>query len=527
MGQVASFRASVRRVLVPVCVASRQGRPVTGLGLRDFAIFVDGRRVTVRSVDWISAASAGGGPRAAAGGPLPPPPGVISNAQHPAPVSWVVLLVDFQNTRLDDMMWMREGVLRFLRRDLRPGQPVAIYGLSNGLLLLQPFTYQQRRLIAAAEQWIRPSLNWNLAFPLPLAPDISKVSAGAGGINVHAARSRNAWTENQRVARQSGVFTTQGALRQLAIRLAPLPGRKVVIWAGDGPPPLWLPAPGEDGRNLALPEPDGAWQSRAGTYELLNEADVELFPLDPRGIALKMFDAGGKARKLGNRPVAGTRHQMLAWTSMQSAAQATGGTVLAGNNKIWQLLGQAQQEWSNYYLLSFRPPPDAPGKVRYHRIRVRVDRPGVTVSARRGYITQAPQVLAADHPRPGFAMAVTSPVNLTGIPMRVQWGSWRRQGKWRLRVYRLDISVGGAGCRRQTPCRLKAGVVVSDARGELIGQRGYLVQLNAGADPAAQIGLKGDVRIHAGRPYIVRFMVRSRPSGGFGALVLPLDPPKR
>ncbi|MGH9507700.1 MAG: VWA domain-containing protein, partial [Terriglobales bacterium] len=438
LGQTASFHTSVSRVLVPVTVTSHQGRAITGLGVRDFQIFVDGRRVPVRSVDWISAAAAGStATEAAAGRPSssaagrPSSPGIFANARRPAPVSWVVLLVDFQNTQLDDMKWMREGVLRFLRHDLRAGQPVALYGVSKGLLLLQPFTYNRQRLIAAAERWIRPSLNWNLALPLPLAPDISKVSGGPGGINVRFARSRSAWEGNRSAARQSGVFTTAGALRQLAIRLAPLPGRKVVIWAGDGPPPLWLPQSGEIGQNLAPPVPDGAWRSRADTYELLNEADVELFPLDPRGIVLGMFDTSGRSRSPGTSPVTETEQQMSGWVSMEAAAQATGGRALVGNNLIWQLLEQAQREWSNYYLLSFQPPPDPPGKVRYHRIRVRVDRRGVTVSARGGYITRAPQVLAAEHPRPGFDMAAASPVSLPGIPLRVHWAPWRRQGKWR------------------------------------------------------------------------------------------------
>ncbi|MGH9507307.1 MAG: hypothetical protein ACRD13_10320, partial [Terriglobales bacterium] len=114
LGQTASFHTSVSRVLVPVTVTSHQGRAITGLGPRDFQIFVDGRRVPVRSVDWISAASAGSRAAESAAGRSSSSaagrsssPGIFANARRPAPVSWVVLLVDFQNTQLDDMKWMR------------------------------------------------------------------------------------------------------------------------------------------------------------------------------------------------------------------------------------------------------------------------------------------------------------------------------------------------------------------------------------------------------------------------------------
>lgn len=521
LGQTPSFRAVVRRVLVPVYVTGRKGQSVTGLTRRDFHIFVDGKPVRVRSLDWIQGAATG-----RVSGPGRPAPGVFANAPHAAAASWVALLIDFQNTSTDGMLWMREGVLRFLRRGLQPGSPVAIFGASRGLLLLQPFTRSRARLLAAAERWIRPRLDWNLAFSLPLAPVPSDAGERPGALPLQ--RPRTAWSEAEIAARQVGRFPTDAALRELAAQLAPLPGRKVVIWAGDGPPLRWRPARGLGDRNLAV-VPDGEWEDRAGTYQLLNEANVELFPLDPRGIAVEMPDTNGPARKpSANRPLPrGGREQALGWPAMEQAARATGGTALAGNNDLWQLLRRAQQDWRNYYLLSFQPPADPPRQVRYHHIRVRVDRPGLTVRARRGYMTQAPQVLAAKHPRPGFATAATSPANLSGIPLRVRWGPWRRLGKWRTRQYWLDISVGGAGCHHDAPCRLRAGVVVFNARGGIIGQRGYLVKLRAGTNPAAQIRLEGRLRVQHGHAYIARFMVASRPADRFGALVLALDPPAR
>ena len=541
---IPSFRTAVRRVLVPVTVLNGKGQVVQGLRRKDFELFVDGRRVRIRSLDWIHAAR---GRTETAGRPgtrnAHEPPGVFTNRSHRTPPSWVVLLIDFQNTPLDDMMWMRAGVLRFLRRDLRPGQPMAIFGVSDGLLMLQPFTYNRRRLLMAAGQWIRPRLDYNLAFS---PPRIAAVGASPSGA---PRRENTAWGDINAMDRGAGISTTDGVLRQLASILAPLPGRKVVIWAGDGAPLAWNPAWSSSSPSellQALPEANGdSWRENAGTYQLLNEADVELFPLDPRGVWLAMpaaYRAGLPGRRQpvmlntpglastgggqGNNPVR-SGGQMLSWSAMQDAAHKTGGKALIGNNFLWQSLGQAQREWSHYYLLSFQPPRDPRGEVRYHHIRVAVDRPGLSVQARQGYITRAPQVLRVEHPRPGFEMGAASMADLSGIPLQVHLGGWWVQGKQRFRGYRFSVPLGGAGCRHESPCRLIAGVVVSGPRGRVVGQRGYLVKLRRGLRASGRIGLRGRITVRRRPVYLVRFMVRAMPSGRFGEVVIAVHPPKR
>ncbi len=520
--RIPSFRTAVRRVLVPVTVLNGKGQVVRGLRRKDFELLVDGRRVRIRSVDWIHAARSAAGARVNGHAS-----GVFTNRAHRTPPSWVVLLIDFQNTPLGDMMWMRAGVLRFLRRDLRPGQPVAIFGVSDGLLMLQPFTYNRRRLLMAAGQWIRPRLDYNLAFS---PPRISAVGASPSGV---PRRQNTAWGDIDAMDRGAGISTTDGVLRQLAATLAPLPGRKVVIWAGDGAPSAWDRAWSSSSPSellQPLPEANGdSWRENAGTCQLLNEANVELFPLDPRGIALS-------AARLPHRNTSSSRSatpavagggQMLSWSAMRNAAHKTGGMALIGDNFLWQSLGQAQREWSNYYLLSFQPPRDPRGEVRYHHIRVAVDRPGLSVQARQGYITRAPQVLRVEHPRPGFETGAASMADVSGIPLQVHLGGWWVQGKQRFRRYRFSVPLGGASCRHGSPCQLIAGVVVSGPRGRVVGQRGYLVKLRRALRASGRIGLRGRITVRHRPVYLVRFMVRAVPSGRFGEVVIAVHPPKR
>lgn len=527
-----SFRTSVRRVLVPVTVLNGKGQVVRGLHRKDFELFVDGRRVRIRSLDWIHVAPGKyGAPGKAGARANHQPPGTFTNRPHRTPPSWVVLLLDFQNTTLDDMMLMRVGVMRFLRHDLKPGQPVAIFGSSDGLLMLQPFTYNRQRLLAAAGRWIRPRLDYNLEFSPPQA-------ALAGyGLSRVPRHENTAWGGLDAVDRGAGLSTTDGVLRQLASILAPLPGRKVVVWAGDGPPLGWDPAwsPSSPGGLLhALPAANAdLWRENASAYQLLNEANVELFPLDPRGIWLSIPSVFQPPAAIGTladstkKPVTSSGNQMLSWVAMLDAARKTGGEALIGNNFLWQSLGQAQREWSHYYLLSFQPARDPRGEVRYHRIRVRVDRPGFSVQARQGYVTRAPQVLRTEHPRPSFAMGAASMADIAGIPLQVHLGGWWVQGKHRFRSYRFSVPLTSVGCREGSPCRLIAGVVVSDERGNIVGQRGYLVNLRPGFRTPGSIELRGRITVRRRPVYLARFMVRAMPSGRFGEVVIAVHPPKR
>ena len=88
-------------------------------------------------------------------------------------------------------------------------------------------------------------------------------------------------------------------------------------------------------------------------------------------------------------------------------------------NDLGRGLGRIGRESQTYYLLGFQPRRDgAPGAFR--RVEVRVNRPGVQVRARRGYVVSGTADDAKGGPRESEALtrAADSPYDLSGIPLR-------------------------------------------------------------------------------------------------------------
>lgn len=121
-----------------------------------------------------------------------------------------------------------------------------------------------------------------------------------------------------------------------------------------------------------------------------NRSNVSFYPIDPRGLAV--FDTPIDAVSPG--PL-GTTNQAFSATgeigqlrarldALRNLASATDGTMTETND-LTGGLKKIAQDLSEYYLLGYR---STNGKLdgKFRRITVRVNRPGVAVRARRGYL---------------------------------------------------------------------------------------------------------------------------------------------
>ena len=136
------------------------------------------------------------------------------------------------------------------------------------------------------------------------------------------------------------------------------------------------------------------------TRDLIRSAtrsNVSIYGIDPRGLSgMSDFDielnglpAGGgdglsdqQLRSLGPR---GLQNELrLQHNSLLTLAEETGGFAVINTNSFESTFNRIVEENSSYYVLAYYPPnPKRDGK--FHNIRVRVNRPGLTVRARRGY----------------------------------------------------------------------------------------------------------------------------------------------
>ncbi|MGA7783186.1 MAG: VWA domain-containing protein, partial [Candidatus Acidiferrales bacterium] len=129
-----AIRVQSDLVEVPTVVRDGQGKPVGNLKKGDFLLFDNGAPQTISTFTVL------GGP----GGPLP-----LVNAPNSAPTQarYVALFFDDVNTTLPNLVFAREGAIKFIGKGLDPGERVGIFTVSAVLTL--DFTDDVQKLLEA------------------------------------------------------------------------------------------------------------------------------------------------------------------------------------------------------------------------------------------------------------------------------------------------------------------------------------------------------------------------------------------
>jgi VWFA-related protein len=153
-GDQPTFRTGTRLATFDAVVTDAKGRHVTDLTPADFEVVERGKRQTVRQVAYVHAVRPDGAPTAAAGADapavaMPSAPGLPSPEQTGRVMAIVVddLRMSFRST-----VDVRTMLNRYVDRQLRPGDLVAIIRTAGGAGALQQFTTDRRLLKAAAER---------------------------------------------------------------------------------------------------------------------------------------------------------------------------------------------------------------------------------------------------------------------------------------------------------------------------------------------------------------------------------------
>jgi VWFA-related protein len=176
--QPAIFQSGTRLVEVEVVVRAKDG-PVKGLTKEDFKVLDQGKP---QRIDVFRA-----GPAAEATPRAPLAPGVVSNRvdrKGEALPSATAVLFDQLNVRLDFKGYERQQVLNFMR-SLNAQDRVAIYSLGKNLHVLQDFTDDPQRLLAAVTKLdqgrdLMPANIEDALFDLPVDMEGSIVPLNSG-----------------------------------------------------------------------------------------------------------------------------------------------------------------------------------------------------------------------------------------------------------------------------------------------------------------------------------------------------------
>jgi VWFA-related protein len=171
------------------------------------------------------------------------------------------------------------------------------------------------------------------------------------------------------------------ALNGIADYAAKIPGRKLLIWLSPGWPLLSGP-----GVELGSKDQQGLFRTIVAVSAKIREAGITLYSIDPLGLA----DAAGPRVTYYQEFLKGISKpsQVQAGDlALQVLAVQSGGKALNSSNDIVRQIESCIADTGTWYTVSFDSPP-ADGPDEYHKIEVKVDKPGLTARTTSGYYAQ-------------------------------------------------------------------------------------------------------------------------------------------
>ena len=365
-------------------IVTKDGKMVTNLTADDFEIYEDGRKQTITSFAYISNV-----PNTIASQPVARdknkadvPFGTRINPNEPHRT--IAFVIDDLGTSAESMVQVRHQLRKFIAEQLQPNDLVAIIRTGGELGVLQQFTNDKRILNRAVER-----LRWNHCSRIgptvfqPAGMEINSQEGACGGY---------------------GYRSTGRSLRFILDGMAELPGRKsLVIMSDDLPRETQDPNfTGDSVRDLLGSSSTGDRSLDAfgnttdwsGMLQRIAEkairSSVVIYSVDTAGLQYTGPTAAdafrGDARQITKSitDLTAARSRLL-WTRREGGeliAKQTGGFQIRNSNSY--RLEEIVEDQSGYYLLGYRPTDETFNR-RFHHIKAKVKRSGMTLRTRFGF----------------------------------------------------------------------------------------------------------------------------------------------
>ena len=411
-GELAGFTdtVDVQVVNVDVVVTDKRGRPVTDLRRGDFEIYED--REPVEISHFVA--------------PYPLPQGKVDRAVNPVNQETtdtpeealgealsLVLFID--NTRLDlrGRKVMARTVRSFLAEDLPPATRFMLLSYNGYLSVRQPFTEDSGALIARLEETTRGRTQAGeevrkrreIADRLAQITRDLDVAQRTGDQNqlsrIESDRAAlEAEMEAQEAESSQSIRKTLEDLALLVQSLGGIEGRKALIYIGDGlafsggralsaglekaahPSTFAAPHDGGQKNDLGIPYlfrdlTRGANANRVTFYTVTPPMYEQVNDVTSEGAGLDVRTA------IQDRAISDVKEAVCMMSN------TTGGRCQVGGTRPALLFDKTRADFDAAYSLGFTP--SHPGDGDFHRIQVKVTRPGLRVRHREGYVDQSPE----------------------------------------------------------------------------------------------------------------------------------------
>jgi len=483
-------RVDVDVVNVEVFVTDRDGRHVAGLRREDFVVFEDDQRVEITNFYAVA--------RGAGEGAEPVPEGI-----SPDPEMWpvpedqrlhLVVYVDNYNLRPTHRARVLEALSGFLEDCLAASARVMLVAHNGSLEVVQPFTDDHRRLAAGLGKLGRATTHLPEVDARRRAA-IRMIDRALVDGDLTSSRSHlDGYVQILRSEVQRSVRALESVVRALGI----LPGRKAILYLSDGLETY----PGRDLEEMFFGVSAGGGESHL-FRRLSREANaqqVTFYTLDARGQLTPRQSAEFSAQDLGGDAVEINRLFHLA-EPLLAISGPTGGSTILNTFNFAGTLSQVSEDFGNFYSLGYRSRDSGQGK--YHKIEVKLRRPGLWLRHRSGYFDKPAAERVAD--RTLSVLLVDGARNPLGVA--VAFGEAEKEGRHKfLLPILVRIPFQGVTLLPRDEMmegRLRLFVTVRDEQDRLSPVRELAYPLSVARDelekaPGGDIGYQATLEIRPG-----------------------------
>ena len=464
-----TFQVEVNYVDVDVVVTDEQGNFVTGLTREDFQVFEDGKPQKIDTFSLVQL-------------PVEKPTEFVVEGRTVA--------ADTQTNRkpfdgrvyafvLDDLdvsalrsTQVRDAARQFVQRHMGANDLGAVIYTSGRTDAAQEFTTNRELLIRAIDKFqgrrmrslSLERLDWyyqRIAFGYNLRND---ADPNTGSINAQDPAGYGRVSDPTELERGTRALNVLDTLKNTAEFLGSVRGRrKAVLFFSEGLDYPLRDVFGAHDATMVIRATQDAISTAA-------RANVNYYAIDPRGLAgmtVEFMESAGIGNGVGtsgpvllvpgtNAPASGitgvsgvfnVQDELLqefrtSQDTLRELAEQTGGIASVNTNNVTPAFDRITDANSRYYVLGYYP-PNHQRDGRFHKIEVRVKRPGVRVEARRGYAAprgRTPEErkrdeaarLAKEARRPDgrrtstpLLGVMTSPMHQSGLTFSIQAAAFR------------------------------------------------------------------------------------------------------
>ncbi len=403
-------------------IVTKDGKQVTDLKPEDFEIFEDNKPQKITNFTYVSnvttlneAATA----RSKDANAAPVAPVTVRSGD---PHRTMAIVVDDLGIAFESIGRVRKQLRKFVEQDMRPNDLIAIIRTGGEVGSLQQFTTDKRILLRAIE-----NLRWNISSRVGVSvlPPIEP--------------SGMEWRPPLSSDIQSPLGGTLNAIKFVLDGMRIMPGRKSMLILSDNLPvdseltslprgPITAAIPTAD-RSESDPWPTDLYGNNEAlrrVAELAIRSSVVIYGASTTGLLPTFVTAADNInpnlRPTGAQPfgIISMRSAMLqdASSGLDVLARKTGGFLTKNTNDFG--INRVALDQNGYYLIGYRPATETFNR-RFHTIKVRVKRSGLSVRTRSGFFgmtdeeVQPVQYTARDR----IAMALMSPFGASEIEVHL------------------------------------------------------------------------------------------------------------